>query len=76
MAVYEKARGEYPMNASVYRSTGIADPQDKIAVLGRVLSLLCQALTGHRALLYQLYPLTFPLCRFVQVLCGSPMDTP
>ena len=24
MAVYEKARGEYPMNASVYRSTGIA----------------------------------------------------
>ena len=33
------------------------NPQDKIAVLGRVLSLLCQALTGHRALLYQLYPM-------------------
>lgn len=32
-------------------------PQDQLELLSHVLSLLWQALTGHRALLYQLYPM-------------------
>jgi hypothetical protein len=33
------------------------NPQDKLEVLSHVLNLLWQPLTGHRALLYQLYPM-------------------
>lgn len=33
------------------------NPQDKPELLSHVLNLLWQALTGHRALLYQLYPM-------------------